>query len=176
MSESKPTRSWRHRLRRWALEALVFVGIFLAIRAWQHRAVAFGVAPSIGATDLGGERLDAIEGRERPVLVHFFASWCGVCDAEEPNIAMLARDHDVIAVASQSGDAERVRAWIEHETELGSVRVLVDPDGAIAARWGVSAFPTGFYLNRSGEIEHVEVGYTTLFGMRLRMWSAGLSR
>jgi thiol-disulfide isomerase/thioredoxin len=158
------------------LEAVVFVGIFLAIRAWQQRSIAFGAAPSIGAIDLGGERLDTIEGRDRPVLVHFFASWCGVCDAEEPNIVALARDHDVIAVASQSGDAERVRAWIENETALDAVRVIVDSDGSIAERWGVSAFPTGFYLSRNGEIEHVEVGYTTLLGMRLRMWSAGLSR
>lgn len=176
MDESKPVRSMRQRVRRWALEILIFVGIFFAFRAWQQRSLVGGMAPSIGGADLLGERIEAIAPRETPVLVHFLASWCGVCSAEEPNIVALARDHEVIAVASQSGDVERVRAWIEHETDLDAVRVVVDSDGSIAARWGVSAFPTGFYVSPDGQIEHVEVGYTTLLGMRLRMWWAGLSR
>jgi peroxiredoxin len=99
------------------------------------------------------------------------ASWCGVCAAEEGSIAALARDHEVIAIASSSGGAPEVSRWIE-TTELRALRVVADPRSEIAERWGVSAFPTTFFLDRSGAIRHVEVGYTTEIGMRLRAWLA----
>lgn len=172
MSEPKPAPRARPRWRRWLLEAVIVIAIVFAIRGWQQRSVAFGAAPAIDGVDLEGETVHALGERARPVLVHFLASWCGVCEAEEPNLVALARDHDVIAIATQSGDADRVRTWIAAETELGDVRVVVDPRGAIAQRWGVSAFPTSFYVDGGGEIRHVEVGYTTELGMRLRMWLA----
>ncbi|MDQ3036913.1 MAG: redoxin family protein [Myxococcota bacterium] len=173
MSEPKPPERARPRWRRWLLEIVIVIAIVLAIRGWQTRSVAGGPAPSIDAADLSGELVRDVAPRERPVLVHFLASWCGVCEAEEPNLVALARDHDVIAIATQSGDVDQVRAWIDDETDLGEVRVVADPRGTIAARWGVSAFPTSFYVDRSGGVRHVEVGYTTELGMRARMWLAG---
>jgi thiol-disulfide isomerase/thioredoxin len=172
MSDPKPAPDARPRWRRWLLEAVIVIAIFFAIRGWQTRSAAGGPAPAIDAVDLQGELASLGSAREGPVLVHFLASWCGVCDAEEPNVVALARDHDVIAIASRSGEAEVVRRWIDDETDLGEIRVVADPHGRIAQRWGVGAFPTSFYVDREGEIRHVEVGYTTELGMRLRMWSA----
>lgn len=109
------------------------------------------------------------------MIVHFMASWCGVCSAEEPNVAALARDHRVIAIATQSGDAARIGSWIA-TTDLDprNVRIVPDPRGDLARAWGVRAFPTAFYLDRTGHIRHVEVGYTSELGMRARVWLAGL--
>lgn len=167
-----PPRAARPRWQRWLLEGVVLLLVVLGIRAWQTRDLPSGSAPPLDARDLAGAPID-LGALERPVLVHFMASWCGVCRAEEPNVVSLARDHDVVAVASMSGSAEEVRAWIDHETDLDRARIVADPRGTLARRWGVSAFPTSFYVDRSGEIRHVEVGYTTELGMRLRMWLAG---
>jgi len=169
---SEPTEGPRRKKRTWIFELALVLALVIGIRIWQSSGTASGVAPEVAMADLAGAPV-SLEGLERPVVVHFMASWCGVCAAEEGNVAALARDHDVIAIASQSGPPDEVRTWID-TTELGNVRIIPDPRGEIARAWGVSAFPTAFYLDREGGIRHVEVGYTSELGMRLRMWSAGM--
>jgi thiol-disulfide isomerase/thioredoxin len=114
--------------------------------------------------------LDAFAGR--PVLVHFWATWCPICRAEQGSIDALARDTPVITVAMQSGDRDAVVQHLRNETL--SFPVLNDPDGVIAAQWGVRAVPASFIVDGAGRIRYVEVGYTTGIGLRLRLWLAGL--
>lgn len=170
----EPTQQAPKKTRgRWILEGALVIALVIGIRAWQSYGTASGEAPAIAGVDLAGAAV-SLDRLERPVVVHFMASWCGVCAAEEGNVAALARDHDVIAIASQSGDEGAVRAWIS-TTDLGDVRIIPDPRGDLARAWGVRAFPTAFYLDRAGRIRHVEVGYTSELGMRLRVWLSGLS-
>ncbi len=56
--------------------------------------------------------------------------------------------------------------------ESVSFPVLNDPDGAIAAHWGVRGVPASFIVDGAGQIRFVEVGYTTEIGLRLRLWLA----
>ena len=63
------------RWRRWALEALVVLALFLGIRAWQQQGVADGPAPPLAGVLLDGRSVDLLAAaRERPVLVYFWAS------------------------------------------------------------------------------------------------------
>ena len=169
---SEPTGEPRKKKRGWIVELAILIAIVIGIRTWQSSGTASGPSPDVAMVDLAGAPV-SLEGLERPVVVHFMASWCGVCEAEEGNVAALARDHDVIAVASQSGSDDAVRTWIA-TTELEDVRIIPDPRGELARAWGVSAFPTAFYLDREGGIRHVEVGYTSELGMRLRTWLSSL--
>lgn len=160
------------RFRRLAIEIAVVLLVAAAMGAWRASGTASGAAPAIDAADLDGEPVH-LGGGERPVIVHFVASWCGVCSAEAPNVAALARDHAVVVVVSQSGGAHEVRRFRDG-ADLGAARVVPDPRGTIAARWGVRAFPTTFWIDRAGEIRLVEVGYTTELGLRARTWLASL--
>jgi thiol-disulfide isomerase/thioredoxin len=153
----------------WAIELLVVVVLALAARRWQQEGTARGVAPELAVADLRGARVHI--GGGRPVLVHFMAEWCGVCDLVEASVVSVSSDHEVIFVASRSGAEAAVRAWVE-ASPLASVRVVPDPDGRLAARWGVHSYPTDFYVDGQGAISMVEVGYTTELGMRARLWWA----
>ena len=161
----RPPRRWR----RTAVEVAALVLAFLAIRAWNGRALA--ERPPAGAlVTLDGTRVTPSE-PDGPLVVHFFATWCGVCEAEEGNVAALARDHRVLAIASQSGGEHTVRAYLD-EHGLAHVPVALDTSGDLAAAWGVSAFPATFYLNGDGEISTTEIGYTSELGMRFRAFLA----
>ena len=162
--------------RSYAVNALLLIIIVVGIRAWQQRDMSSGVAPALQGDTLTGEpyRLPAQPAQPaQPVLVHFWATWCPICRAEQDSITAIARDYpNVITVAMKSGNPDEV---IRHmnEQEIG-FPVLNDPDGNISGAWGVHAVPASFIIDREGQIRFVEVGYTTGLGLRLRLWLAGI--
>lgn len=163
-------RAWRH--WRW-LRDLALASVFvLGIRAYQQRDMPNGPAPALTGSDLHGEPVSLADYRGKPVLLHFWATWCGVCKAEQHNIDAVARDLPVLSVASQSGGASEIAAFVG-EREVAP-RVVVDEESVLARRFGVHAFPATFVIDADGEIRHAEVGYTTELGLRARMWLAGL--
>jgi thiol-disulfide isomerase/thioredoxin len=166
----KPAPSKAARRRKLAIEIAVVLVIFFAIRFWNGRSVASGEIPTMDLTTLDGEAI-TLGPRESGYVVHFFATWCGVCRAEEGNVASLAEGHDVIAIAVQSGGDADVRAYV-NEAGMTSAHVALDPSGAIAERFGVHAFPTTLYVARDGHIVTSEIGYTSQLGMILRAWWA----
>jgi peroxiredoxin len=162
----------RRKWTRFALRALVIVAIVLAIRAWHTRGTAAGMAPHFEAPTLQGETVSLRELQGEPTLVYFWATWCGVCGLMDGSVAKLAGSHRVVTVASMSGGPGEVAA---HMAEKGlDMPVVLDPQGHLATRYGVRAFPTSFVLGPDGRIRHTEVGYTSGFGLRARLWWAGL--
>ena len=162
----------RRRILRLAVEVLVVLAIILGIRMWQQQDVASGLAPPLAGVLLDGKGNFSLASKSgQPVLVHFWATWCAVCRAEQGSIEALAKDYPVITVAMQSGAAEVVAAYLNKEAL--SFPVLNDPDGTIAAQWGTRAVPASFVVDGAGRIRFVEVGYTTGIGLRLRLWLAG---
>lgn len=155
---------WGRRL----LELLVFLGLFLAVRAYLLRGTVEGPAPAIAAVELDGRpvSLQALHGK--PVLLHFWATWCPICNLELGSIEALSRDYTVVTVAMQSGDADKVRAFMKEKGV--DFPVIVDADGRIARRYGVRGVPASFFIDPSGRIRTAEIGYTSEWGMRLRLW------
>jgi len=156
--------------RRWMLNLAIIAGAFFAIRAWNQQDLVKGSAIAIEGRSLDGRLISLQDYRGQPVLIHFWATWCGVCSAMADNVEAVARDYRVITIASQSGDSDRVRAYVA-KNKL-SFPVLNDPEGRLARIYGVSAFPTTFVLDKEGKIRQAEVGYTTEIGLRLRVFLA----
>ncbi len=162
-----PGRRWLRWLRDLALLVLVFV----AIQWWQSRDLVAGVAPPLLGllTDDTPYHLDPAAG---PTLVHFWAEWCPVCRLEQDSIDAIAADWPTITVATSSGTADEVSAYLA-ENAL-TMPTLVDDSGAIARGWGVSGVPATFIVARDGTIAHAGMGYSTGLGLRLRLWVASL--
>ena len=157
----------------WLRDGAIALLLLLAIRAYQQRDLVRGVAPGLAGHTLDGAQVSLADYRGAPVLVRFWATWCGVCKAEQSSIDAVARGLPVLSVASQSGSANEVAAYVQSQMRIAH-RVIADPEGSLARRFGVRTFPTTLVIDAKGEIRYAEVGYSTELGLRTRMWLAGL--
>lgn len=156
-----------------AFNVLLIIAVVVGIRLWQQRDMASGNAPPLQGITLAGQPYRLPARPAHPVLVHFWATWCPICRAEQSSIAALAQDNpNVITVAMQSGKPQEVTAYMQAQGI--AFPAVNDADGSLSAAWGVHAVPASFIVAPDGRIRFVEVGYTTGIGLRLRLWLAGL--
>lgn len=153
-----------------ALEIGLILLAFTIVKTWMQRNMAEGPPPPVRGALLDGRTFDIQSLQGKPALIHFWASWCGICKLEQDSIESISKDHTVITIAMQSGDADEVQQYMQNH-QL-SFPVINDPDGEIANRYGVRAVPASFILDSKGEIAFRETGYTTGWGLRIRLWLA----
>lgn len=168
MSDPSPHPRPRRWLR-WTGEALLVLAVFAATHWWLTRDMAGGRAPPLVGLLADGSAYQLQSG-DRATLVHFWATWCPICRLEHDSIAAIAADRPVVSVAIHSGGIGEVADYL-HEQGL-TFPVVVDESGDLAALWGVGGVPASFIVDRDGEIRHVTRGYTTEWGLRLRLWLA----
>ncbi|WP_164001252.1 TlpA family protein disulfide reductase [Pyxidicoccus caerfyrddinensis] len=157
---------------RWGVDLALLALIVAAVTAWQTRRLPGGGTPAPDFTlhTLSGDtvQLDALRGK--PVVLAFWAPWCGVCKLESSNLSLLQRlagdSAHVVSVAVAYDNEEAVRVFArEHGVDYP---VLLGDDG-IQRDWRVDTFPTVFFLSSEGRVERAVVGYTTLAGLSWRL-------
>lgn len=150
--------------------------LWLVVGAYQTRRHVGGSdapAPSFTLSDLSGRSVSLRDFRGKKVVLHFFATWCGVCKAELPSVrgvhGALEPDEVLLAIAEDSDDVEALRRFAaEHEL---TYPILLGTHEVLAA-YGVSAFPTNYYLNADGTVSSSTTGLSTRVGMELRLLAA----
>jgi len=97
--------------------------------------------------------------RGHPILINFWATWCGPCRQEMPLLQKYYRENqpDLVVLAVNAGeDRSVVKAFVD---EFGlTFDVLLDPDGRVQALYNIRGYPTTFFLDVSGTIQAVWVG------------------
>jgi thiol-disulfide isomerase/thioredoxin len=150
-------RNWRSL----AINIVILLIVVVGMRLWQQRDVASGPAPALPGVVWNGQ----------PTLVHFWATWCPVCRAEQSSIDAFAKDYpNTITVVMQSGSNAAVDKFMQEQGI--HFAAINDPSGETSAAWGVHAVPASFIVDGAGQIRFVEIGYTTGMGLRLRRWLA----
>lgn len=165
------------RLRRWLPNLLMALAILVGFHWWQTRHVPSGPAPDFDALAVStqpGLTMSLAQWRAahpgRPVALHFWAEWCGICRMEEGNVTSVATDWPVLSVAMSSGDVANVgRVMGQRGLDWATV---IDPRADIARRYGLGAVPALVVVAPDGSISSTSVGYTTTLGMRARLWWA----
>ncbi len=160
----------QNRWIKYSLEFLVIVAIFYAINLYKKQDLVKGSAPTFNEVFLNGKAAKLTDYRGKAVLIHFWATWCPICSLEQDSIEAISKDNDIITIAMNSGEADKIQSFMT-ENNL-SFPVIIDDDGILSKRYGITGVPTSIIVNPQGIIEYTEIGYTTNWGLRLRLWLA----
>lgn len=141
-------------------------------------------APNISLTSPSGKRYALSDLKGKVVLLDFWASWCGPCRRENPNVVEVYKKYkdkgfEVFSVsldgvdsqtASRIGSQEEVnkmmesskQRWIDAIAQDGllwkyHVSDLRKWEAAPAAMYGVHSIPRAFLIDREGNIASVNV-------------------
>ena len=140
---------------------LTGLGLFVIARVPATSPALVGsVAPDFTVSDLDGNPMRLADLRGRPVVVNFWASWCGPCVEEFPLLEDAARRHQddglaIVGIVYQDR-SEAARTFMARNGATWPA--AMDPGERVAAAYGILAPPETFFIGRDGTIVSRQIG------------------
>ena len=167
---------WKYGLVVLAVVVVAAVGILGWSLARGESGQAAGVAvgnkagmhaPDFTLTEVTtGEEVSLSEFKGQPVLINFWATWCGPCRLEMPHLQEAYEEYrdegfTVIAVDAKIDDGrDAVLAFVD-ELSL-TFPVVKDATGEVETKkYNVVGYPTSVFIDRDGVIQYVHRGPMT---------------
>lgn len=118
-------------------------------------------APDFTLVDQYGNEHTLSDYKGKTVFLNFWATWCGPCRSEMPEIQALYEKYGknegdlvVLGVATpnlgQEGSAEDIADFMENQGY--TFPTVMDDTGFISAMYGISAYPTTFMIDENGNV------------------------
>lgn len=115
------------------------------------------VAPDFTLEDQDGKAVSLSSFKGKYLLVDFWASWCGPCRQENPNIVKAyhdfkAKGFDILGVSLDEKRDAWLRAIDQDQLEWTQVSDLKGWRSDAAALYGIKAIPMSYLLDKDGKI------------------------
>ena len=135
------------------------------------------LAPQFELRNVDGQVVRLSDFRGKVVWINFWATWCGPCRRELPDIARLAAefgDDDLVVLAvNQEQSATVARDFWE---ELGlDLPILLDSGREVSDQYRLRGLPDNFFIDREGVLQSFQLGFLVEEQMRESLAAAGLS-
>jgi peroxiredoxin len=151
-------------MKRWGLPfSLLLIALCAAFYYQQRQAAgrAGFPAPDFSLPDLDGHLHRLSDLRGNVVFLNLWATWCPPCRMEMPSMERLhqrlrGKDFVMLAVSEDETGAAAVQPFVE-EMRL-TFPVLLDTEGTLPSRYGVTGYPETFLIDRDGRVVHHTIG------------------
>ena len=114
-------------------------------------------APDFTVTDADGNEVKLSDFAGKPVVLNFWASWCGPCKSEMPDFEKAYGEYagqiQFMMINLTDGSRETVASAQEYITQQGyTFPVYFDQQSEAAIQYGVSAVPTTYFIDAEGNL------------------------
>lgn len=168
--DARATRGGLSRGRKAAIGALALIIVVAVVGLVAYDAGSDEVAfHDIEFETLGGEAASFAPYAGRPVVLNFFASWCGPCVAEMPTLDVIHRDlGDELTVVGLAFEGARPAADIVARTGV-TYPTGLDTDGVLLERFDGFGMPTTVFVDGDGRVVDTHIGALTETALRARL-------
>jgi peroxiredoxin len=118
-----------------------------------------GQAPAFSQTDTAGKVISLQDFKGKYVLLEFWASWCGPCRTESPNLVRIYEKYNVkgftilgVSLNSATEKEQWLKAIKTDHLTWAQVSDLKGLKNEIALLYGVRGIPTNFLVDPSGKV------------------------
>ena len=116
-------------------------------------------APDFTLKTLDGKSFTLSAHRGTPVVLNFWATWCGPCQNEMPAMQATATRYAGKTLVIGVDQAEEVALVRQFVDQVGvSYPISLDADQGVAHRYSIRGFPTTFFIDGDGVIRHIWLG------------------
>lgn len=124
---------------------------------------------------LDGTKVKLSDLKGKKVIVNFWATWCGPCQQEMPDMEAFYKKHkediEILAVnytvSERANGTEKVRQFAEEKGV--TFPILLDTDISVTTRYKVITIPTSYFINTKGIIQDKFIGPMTQKEMEKRV-------
>ncbi|MFA1822883.1 TlpA family protein disulfide reductase [Virgibacillus oceani] len=118
------------------------------------------MAPDFGLETLDGEEVHLSDYQGERILLNFWATWCGPCREEMPDIQRLFEDKNVtvlgVNLTYSEGSIETVTDFVsQYKLEFP---VLLDENSSVSQLYRIQPIPTTYMIDSNGKIQYKAFG------------------
>lgn len=116
-------------------------------------AEGFPTAPSWQLSTQSGKPISLSDYQGKPVILHFWATWCPYCKKLQPKLVELEKKYHSsgIKIVSISFNEDDDATPQDEINKRGYDFITAVKGGSVAAQYGVRGTPTTFFINRQGK-------------------------
>jgi cytochrome c biogenesis protein CcmG, thiol:disulfide interchange protein DsbE len=155
-----------------AVSAMLVSAVAMLLSLGSCGGSGSGSAVAFTGTTLDGQPFDLAAYRGTPVVINFWASWCGYCGAEMPDVVAFAAAHPEVQVIGVDVNDQTSGAQAFVQQYGMTFPQVADPDGEVFGGFDSSGLPTTVFLDADLTVRETIIGMTDRDGLEAGLQKA----